>query len=166
MIAATRIGLAVTIAAASLALAPVATHAAKLRLAAPHAEPADSERLAHRVHYKRADAKSAATRHPAKKRAYENRAYKKYAYKSHAAKPYRPGKAWHLKRWHSSSTYGLTYLRPKPYTYIYRYQPYVYHRPYVYIRPEPRTVHRRRYWPRETWRRRYDRRPGVYYHHW
>jgi hypothetical protein len=91
--------------------------------------------------------------------------------RSHNTEVHRVGrynKGWKYRRYRGSYgqyDYGVYYVRPKPYTYIYRYQPYVYHRPRVYVRPEPRSAHRRRYWPRETWRKRYDRRPGVYYYH-
>lgn len=71
----------------------------------------------------------------------------------------------YAKHWRYRGNYGIYYARPKPYTYIYRYHPYVYHRPRVYVRPELRSAHHRRYWPRKLWRQRYDRRPGVHYYH-
>ena len=77
-------------------------------------------------------------------------------------------KGWKYGRYrgtYGQYDYGVYYARPRPYTYIYRYQPYVYHHPRVYVRPAPRNTYRRRYWPRETWRRRYDRRPGVHYYY-
>jgi len=77
-------------------------------------------------------------------------------------------KGWRYGRYrgtYGQYDYGVYYARPRPYTYIYRYQPYVYHHPRVYVRPEPRVTYRRQYWPRETWRRRYDRRPGVHYYY-
>jgi hypothetical protein len=132
------IGAAMVVAAAFMAL-PSATASAAM----PFAKPATGADARHAVRWKRAHGK-----------------------RVHAARGYNKG--WKYKRYWGSYgqyDYGSYYVRPKPYTYIYRYQPYVYHRPRVYIRPEPRSAHRQRYWPRETWRKRYDRRPGVYYYH-
>jgi hypothetical protein len=139
MLAAQRFSLLAVLAAAVVATGAGSAQATKARVAAPQAHQAAKGAIAHRVYWKRSH--------------HKRRHSKRWAKRHH-----------HAKRWRGASDYGVTYVRPKPFAYIYRYQPYVYHRPRVYIRPIPRSAHRRRYWPRKVWRRRYDRRPGVYYH--
>jgi hypothetical protein len=132
------IGAALAVAPAAIA-PPVATASAAM----PFAKPATGHDARDAAHWKRTD----------------------------NAEVYRVGgynKGWRYGRYrgtYGQYDYGVYYARPRPYTYIYRYQPYVYHHPRVYVRPELRITYRRRYWPRETWRRRYYRRPGVYYYY-
>ena len=154
MVAGKRFTFVAALAAATVALGAAGTHAAQIRIAALLAKDAAAPAIAQPVHWKRSHRKSSGKRHAHRKGAYKG------AYNKRWAKP-----RHHAKRWRGASDYGVTYVRPKPYAYIYRYQPYVYHRPRVFIRPIPRTAHRKRHWSRDVWRRRYDRRPGVYYYH-
>jgi hypothetical protein len=130
-------------AARAVALAAIAPPIATASAAMPFAKPATGHDARDAAHWKRTD----------------------------NAEVYRVGgynKGWRYGRYrgtYGQYDYGVYYARPRPYTYIYRYQPYVYHHPRVYVRPEPRVTYRRQYWPRETWRRRYDRRPGVHYYY-
>jgi hypothetical protein len=130
-------------AALAVALAAIAPPIATASAAMPFAKPATGHDARDAAHWKRTD----------------------------NAEVYRVGgynKGWRYGRYrgtYGQYDYGVYYARPRPYTYIYRYQPYVYHHPRVYVRPEPRVTYRRQYWPRETWRRRYDRRPGVHYYY-
>lgn len=130
-------------AALAVALAAIAPPIATASAAMPFAKPATGHDARDAAHWKRTD----------------------------NAEVHRVGgynKGWRYGRYrgtYGQYDYGVYYARPRPYTYIYRYQPYVYHHPRVYVRPEPRVTYRRQYWPRETWRRRYDRRPGVHYYY-
>ncbi len=150
MVAGRRFTVVAALAAATLALGVAGAHAAQFRIAPPLAKDAATPAVAQPVHWKRAHRKRTAKRYAHRKGVYNKRLVKRHH---------------HAKRWRGASNYGVTYVRPRPYAYIYRYQPYVYHRPRVYIRPIPRTAYRKRHWSRDVWRRRYDRRPGVYYYH-